>query len=98
VAAAAGHRIAAEQQEKPERADFQKRYRLVQGTARDILHCALMPRSVLHIDLRAENGDVCAAEEIQSGIELRNMRINFESMVHSNQLCHNRSRLLAGLK
>jgi len=45
---------------------------------------------VLHIDLRAENGDVSAAEEIQSGIELRMMRIIFGSMVFSNQLCRNR--------
>ena len=48
-------------------------------------------RSVLRIDLRAENGDVSAAEEIQSGIELRKMRINFGSMVRSSQLYCNRS-------
>ena len=41
-------------------------------------------RSVLRIDLRAESGGVSAAEEIQSGIELRKMRIDFGSVVRSN--------------
>ena len=46
---------------------------------------------MLRINLQAENGDVSAAEVIQSGIELRKMRIDFGSMVRSNQLWHNQS-------
>jgi len=31
----------------------------------------MAPRRLLHIDLRAEDGDISAAEEIQPGIDLR---------------------------
>jgi hypothetical protein len=58
-----------------------------------LLQAEVVPtRRLLHIDPQAENWDISAGEEFQSGVELRKIRIVSGLVIRSIQLCRKRSR------